>query len=87
MPKLERWIIASKMVEVLDRDTMMAVLRLGGQIGGGWCEIHQHVCVNQNNKEQIEDLLRSGGFTVTSVSDRQVAHPECHAHETHIVDH
>ncbi|MEW6754211.1 MAG: hypothetical protein AB1505_25000 [Candidatus Latescibacterota bacterium] len=35
MPKLDRWIVASRMVEVLDRDTIRRILDLGGQIGGG----------------------------------------------------
>lgn len=77
MPKMERWIIASRMVQVLDRDTMGKILELGGQIGGGWCEVHQHVCVNQDNKERIEELLRNADYTVSYVSEHRILHPEC----------
>ncbi len=77
MPKLQRWLIASKMVEVLDQETLSTIGDLGGQIGGGWSEVHQHICVNKDNKEQIEELLRSKGFTVTYPSDHAVYHPEC----------
>ena len=78
MPKLERWLIASRMVPVLDSETINTILELGGNIGGGWCEIHQHVCVNARNKERIEELLRAKGFTVSTPSEHRVHHPECH---------
>ena len=74
MPKLERWIVASKMVRVIDADTMKKILELGGQIGGGWCRIHQHICVNPENKEAIEILLREKGFEITAATD--IGHPE-----------
>lgn len=76
MPRLERWLVASKMVEVLDRDTIQAILDHGGQIGGGWCEVHQHILVNKDNKEQIEKLLASRGFAVSGATERKVFHPE-----------
>jgi hypothetical protein len=76
VPKLERWIIASRMAEVLDRDTLKGVLEFGGQVGGGWCEVHQHICVNQNNKEQIERLLQNAGYKISYMSDHRVVHPE-----------
>ena len=41
MPKLERWIVASRMVNVLNKETINTILDIGGHIGGGWCEIHQ----------------------------------------------
>ena len=81
MPKLERWLIASKMVAVLDGETINTILDLGGHIGGGWCEIHQHVCVNASNKEAIEDLLRQKGFTISTPSEHRVSHPECYRME------
>lgn len=76
MPKLERWLVASKMVEVLDADTLRAIGQLGGQIGGGWCEVHQHICVNSQNKEQIEDLLKGRGYTVSYPKDPHGRHPD-----------
>ena len=78
MPKLQRWIVASKMVEVLDRETVGEIGAMGGQIGGGWCEVHQHICVNMDNKERIENLLVSKGYVISLPSDRHVSHPECH---------
>lgn len=82
MPKLQRWLVATKMVEVLDKDTLKAIIGLGGQIGGGWCEVHQHICVNQDNKEEIERILTEKGFTVTVPTDERVYHPDYHrAHD------
>jgi len=83
MPKLERWIIASKMVPVLDHETLMQVVSLGGSIGGGWSQIHQHINVNAENKEKIEELLQSRGYEVSNVSDRRLQHPEieCMTHK------
>ena len=89
MPKLQRWIIASKQLEVVDKETIEAIESIGGQIGGGWGEIHQHICVNKDNKEKIEDMLIAQGFTISVPSERRVCHPECeqvrnqkaHSHE------
>jgi hypothetical protein len=74
MPKLERWIVAQKMVSVIDADTLKKIIELGGQIGGGWCQVHQHINVNQDNKEQIEKLLIEKGYEVVSASTCR--HPE-----------
>jgi hypothetical protein len=74
MPFLERWLAAQKMVEVFDKETIKQILDLGGQIGGGWNRIHQHVWVTPHNKEAIEELLTKKGFEVAPVSD--VRHPE-----------
>ena len=82
MPKLQRWLIASKMVEVLGTDTVKGILGLGGQIGGGWCEIHQHICVNAQNKEVIEVLLQDAGFDISYPSEKKVMHPEIYHTET-----
>jgi hypothetical protein len=76
MPKLERWIVASKMVPVLDRETLKEVIELGGSIGGGWSQVHQHINVNADNKEKIEKLLFSRGYDVSDVCDKMVTHPE-----------
>jgi hypothetical protein len=78
MPKCERWIVAQKMVEVIDAGTMKSILDLGGQIGGGWNQIHQHVFVNPENKEKIEELLRARGFEVLNTGEAH--HPEKEAH-------
>ncbi len=80
MPKLDRWLVASKMVTVLDKETVRAILDLDGHIAGGWCEVHQHILVNADNKEKIEKLLSSKGYTVSSVSEHRVVHPESLAH-------
>jgi hypothetical protein len=74
MPKLERWIVAQKMVQVIDSETMKTILDLGGQIGGGWGRIHQHVFVNSENKETIEKLLLEKGFDLLTTSEAR--HPE-----------
>ena len=86
MPKLERWLVASKVVEVLDPETVELLLELGGQIGGGWYEVHTHICVNQDNKEKIEHLLEAQGLTISPASEHTIDHPECnheHGHSTH----
>ena len=82
MPKMQRWIVASKMVEVLDKELLEGILEAGGQIGGGWCEIHQHICVNCDNKERIEALLRERGFSITSPDDHSVYHPDYYREHT-----
>jgi hypothetical protein len=74
MPKLERWIVAQKMVQVLDAETTRQILDLGGQIGGGWGLVHQHIYVTPTNKEQIETLLKEKGLEIGSVADFR--HPE-----------
>jgi hypothetical protein len=74
MPKLERWIVAQKMVQVIDAETMKKILDLGGQIGGGWGRIHQHISVNSENKETIEKLLQEKGFELLAASE--IRHPE-----------
>lgn len=76
MPKLERWIVVSRMVPVLDQETLQMVLALGGNIGGGWAQVHQHINVNADNKEKVEELLRSRGFEVSELSEKLVRHPE-----------
>jgi hypothetical protein len=85
MPKLERWIVASKMIPVFDQETLHSIVALGATIGGGWSQVHQHVNVNVDNKEKIEELLRSRGYQVSDVSDQQVQHPEmnCMSHMRH----
>lgn len=77
MPKLERWIIASKRIDMLGDDTRWRIELLGGQLGGGWDEVHQHICVNEHNKEAIERLLRAQGFTISTPAEHRVYHPEC----------
>jgi hypothetical protein len=74
MPKLERWIVAQKMVQVIDSETIKKILDLGGQIGGGWCRVHQHISVNPDNKEAIEKLLSEKGLEISNASD--IRHPE-----------
>ena len=82
MPKLHRWLIASKTVEVLDHETIEAIEALGGHICGGWGEIHQHICVNKDNKEHIEELLQAHGFSISYPEDHRIYHPEYHmAHD------
>ena len=76
MPKMERWIVASKMVPVFDHDTLKQIVALGGTIGGGWSQVHQHLNVNVDNKEKIEELLQSRGYEVSNVCDRRLQHPE-----------
>jgi hypothetical protein len=74
MPKCDRWIVAQKMVPVLEADMIGKIIKLGGQVGGGWNRIHQHICVNPDNKEAIESMLIEKGFEVAATSD--IRHPE-----------
>jgi hypothetical protein len=74
MPKLDRWIVAQKMVQVIDSETIKKILDLGGQIGGGWGRIHQHISVNPDNKELVEKLLLEKGFELSAASETR--HPE-----------
>lgn len=76
MPKLEKWLVVSKMVPVLDSETLKEVVDLGAQIGGGWCEVHQHIHINPKNKEKIEEVLINKGYKICAPSDESVFHPE-----------
>jgi translation initiation factor 1 (eIF-1/SUI1) len=76
VPKLSRWLVASRQVEVIDRQTLRKILDLGGNIGGGWSQVHQHIGVNGDNKEKIEELLQKQGFTVTPADESPAMHPE-----------
>ena len=75
MARLERWIVASKMVPVFDNALLQEIAALGGSVGGGWCEIHQHVHVTPENKEAIEELLVKNGYKLLSINDPSVARP------------
>lgn len=86
MPKLQRWIVASKTIEVLDAETQNRVLALGGNLGGGWNQVHQHICVNHENKERIEEILREKGFEISEAEGHAIFHPEYYqAHEQEFV--
>ena len=76
MARLERWIVASRLVPVLDEKTLMDIAALGANIGGGWCEVHQHIHITAENKEKVEQLLRDRGYTVVSATDPSVRHPD-----------
>ena len=65
-PESTSWIIASRMLPVLDRETLKAVFDAGGEVAGGWCEVHQHIRVDDGNKEQIRELLCAANLTVTA---------------------
>lgn len=70
----ERWIIAQKMVPVINGETMRKIVDLGGQVGGGWNLIHQHISVNPYNRFSIEQLLLDQEFDIVTTSE--VRHPE-----------
>jgi len=76
MAKLERWIVASKTVDVLDAEMLRELASLGATPGGGWFEVHQHIHVNPQNKEKIEELLLARGYRVSSPADAAVRHPD-----------
>ena len=76
MPKLSRWIVAYKMVEVLDPETIKQILDHDGHLGGGWSQVHTHIAVNAENKEVIEKILAEKGFKFKEVFE--LYHPEVH---------
>jgi|GEM_PF-1768179 len=78
MGKLEHWIIAAKKAYALPPDICEAITSLGAVMGSDWNDAHQHVCVNQHNKEEIEALLCASGCTVSYVSEKRTLHPELH---------
>ncbi len=80
MPKMIRWIVAHKLVQVLDNDLIKSIMDAGGQIGGGWSQVHQHINVNVDNKEKIEQMLISKGYTVCCATEAEICHPECYKH-------
>lgn len=66
-PENAGWLVVSRMLPVLDNRTLATVVELGGQIAGGWCEVHQHVRVEPSIREVAMDLLHSANLTVTPV--------------------
>lgn len=78
MGKLEHWIIAARKADTLSPELCEDVMALGGLLGSSWEDAHQHVCVNQYNKEDIEALLCAAGCTVSYVSEKPTLHPELH---------
>lgn len=78
MGKLEHWIIAAKKADPLPPEITAAVTALGAIMGSSWNNAHQHVCVNQFNKEDIEALLEAADCTVSYVSETDTLHPELH---------
>ena len=69
MAKIEKWIIAARMVEVLDAETEKELINMGGLIAGGWCQVHQHIIVTPENKERIESYLREKGYQVLAATE------------------
>ena len=78
MPKLERWLIAARKADIFNSEEIGELSALGANVGGGWDTVHQHVYVNAENKEDIEEYLRSRGFQVVESSDKTFFHPESH---------
>jgi len=76
MPKLDRWIIASREVDILDKDTDHALRDMGALTAGGWNIVHQHVLVTYENKEKIERYMASRGYNVRPASDTSFFHPD-----------
>ena len=71
----DRWIVASKMIPVFDNELLTKIANLGGSVGGGWCEVHQHVHVMPENKEAIEELLVRNGYKVLPPGGFPAARP------------
>lgn len=71
MPKLSRWIVARKMVAVFPQEVLKELVELGANLGGGWCQVHQHLHVNPENREKIIALLEAHGYRVDDVDRDQ----------------
>lgn len=74
MPKLSRWIVAEKKIEIFNSETKKEIMSLGGHIGGGFDKVHQHIFVTPDNKEKIEKMLIDQGFEVSPAESAD--HPE-----------
>lgn len=68
----DRWIIASRIVPVLDAESQAAIAGMGGVIGGGNAEIRLHIHVSSDNRDAIESFLRSKGLTVSEASNTMI---------------
>lgn len=74
MPKMSRWIVARKMVAVFPQEVLKELVELGANLGGGWCQVHQHLHVNPENREKVIALLEAHGYRVDDVSpDHEVS--------------
>lgn len=76
MPKLERWLIVAKNVEILTAEDIRVVDSMNAQMGGGWNKVHQHLNVNAENREAVETYFTTRGFEVVEASDKSFFHPE-----------
>lgn len=87
MSKLEHWIIAAKKADALAPEIQDALKALGAIMGSSWNAAHQHICVNQYNKEDIEALLGAAGCSVSYVSEKSTLHPELHPRSLYNASH
>lgn len=64
MPQMKRWIVAKKLVNIFPENVLKKLIEAGANFGGGWNEIHQHINVAQNNREEIIKMLESEGYII-----------------------
>ncbi len=69
MPKLSRWIVAKKMMHLFPTEVLQKLLAMGANIGGGWCEIHQHINVSPQNRDEVVAYLESQGYDVVDAEE------------------
>lgn len=69
MPKLSRWIVAKKMMHLFPTEVLQKLLSMGANIGGGWCEIHQHINVSPQNRDEVVAYLESLGYEVLDAEE------------------
>jgi len=73
MPRLQRWIVARKIVPVFSTETAKKLTDLGANLGDGDFNLHQIVNVNFRNREKVIELLIADGFSVTDAEDEAAA--------------
>ncbi len=65
MPKLARWLIVSKKVDVFSKEVIDELQKMGVQFGGTHKLADQHIQVNHENKEKVEAFLIEHGYIVS----------------------
>lgn len=72
MPKLNRWIKATKKVPVFSHDLVESLTSLGVALAGGEFTIEQTLHVNPHNREKVIALLLENGYEVHEPGENEL---------------
>lgn len=67
MPKLKRWIVASKQLPVFPEELIKTLTEYGVGLAGSDTLVSQTMHVNAKNREQVIALLEKNGYSVKDI--------------------